>query len=148
MEEESAKVLLQAIIPKVFNPAPTCRFVVFEGKQDLEKRLVGKLKSYLIPNAKFVVLRDQDSGDCVEIKSTLKSKCAEGNHPVTLVRIACRELERWYLADLKAVSDGLGIAGLPRLQEKRRFRNPDNVHSPARALWQIAPSTGKSADHA
>ena len=142
LEEESA-ALLQAIIPKVLNPTPPCRFVVFEGKQDLEKRLVRRMKGYLVPCARFVVLRDQDSGDCVAIKNSLKSKCEDGNHPEALVRIACRELESWYLADLNAVGIGLEVTGLAHLQESRRFRNPDNVISPARELTRIAPSYQK-----
>lgn len=143
LEEESSKVLLQALIPRVLDPAPNCKFIVFEGKQDLEKRLVRRMKGYLVPNAQFVVLRDQDSEDCLEIKNTLKSKCAEGNHPESLVRIACRELESWYLADLRAVEIGLSTLGLQSLQEKKRFRNPDFISSPARELIRVAPSYQK-----
>jgi len=32
-----------------------------EGKQDLEKQLLGTMKGWLVPDAAFVVLRDQDA---------------------------------------------------------------------------------------
>ena len=143
LEEESAKVLLGAIIPRILTPTPPHRFVVFEGKQDLEKQLARRMKGYLVPKARFVVLRDQDSGDCYKIKSLIRAKCVEGNHPETLVRVACRELESWYLADLKAVERGLGVTGLARHQGRKLFRNPDTVGSPARELIKIAPSYQK-----
>lgn len=143
LEEESAAALLQTIVPMVLNPTPSLRFVVFEGKQDLEKQLARRMNGYLVPDARFVVLRDQDSCDCRKIKDSIMAKCAEGRHPEALVRIACRELESWYLADLNAVEKGLRMTGLARLQEKKHFRNPDNVGSPAKELARIAPSYQK-----
>ncbi|MBI5234973.1 MAG: DUF4276 family protein [Deltaproteobacteria bacterium] len=143
LEEESAKALLQALIPRVLNPTPPCRFVVFEGKQDLEKRLARRMQGYLVSDARFVVLRDQDSGDCRKIKKSLRAKCVEGQRPEALIRIACRELESWYLADLKAVEKGLSVKKLLQLQQKNPYRNPDNITSPDRELARIAPSYQK-----
>lgn len=139
LEEPSAQALLEKIIPRIIDQTPACRFVVFEGKQDLEKNLVRKMKGYRVPDARFVVLRDQDAGDCRALKDALKSKCAEGLRPDTLVRIACRELESWYLADLNAVELGLGVKGLAGRQQEKRFRSPDDIVSPARELSRIAP---------
>ena len=44
LEELSAQALLESIIPKILAHAPSCRFVVFEGKQDLENNLVRKMR--------------------------------------------------------------------------------------------------------
>lgn len=57
-------------IPENIQP----RFVVFEGKQDLERQLVRKLRLWRIPDCRFFVLRDQDSGDCRLIKRNLLEK--------------------------------------------------------------------------
>lgn len=51
-----------------------------------------------------------------------------------LVRIACTELETFYLADLVAVEQGLEISGLAKLQGTRKFRTPDRLGSPSREL--------------
>ena len=65
LEEESARVLLEQIVPALVNSEDLIpRFIVFEGKQDLEKQLHRKLRSYMNPKARFIVLRDQDGSDC------------------------------------------------------------------------------------
>jgi len=46
-----------------------------EGKQELEKQLPLKLRAWRLPDCKFVVLRDKDSGDCVVIRKGLVKKC-------------------------------------------------------------------------
>ncbi|TCL76782.1 uncharacterized protein DUF4276 [Hydrogenispora ethanolica] len=143
LEEPSAAALLEGLLPRLLPPNFTCRMIVFEGKQDLEKRLVKRLRGYLNPKARFVVLRDKDSADCREIKTNLRQKADEAGRPDTLIRIACYELESWYLADLAAVEAGLQIAGLTGRQNKRLFRNPDVIPNPAHELQRIAPSYQK-----
>lgn len=142
LEEASAQALLETIIPRILHPMPSCRYVVFEGKQDLDRRLASRMKGYLKP-ARFVVLRDQDSADCHKIKESLLAKCNEALKSYTLIRIACRELESWYLADLKAVENGLSVTKLSQLQQKNPYRNPDNISSPSKLLAQIAPTYQK-----
>jgi len=74
LEEQSAKIFLSIIISKLQNPYPV-RYIVFDGKQDLEKNISRKLKAYCNPNAVFIILRDQDSGDCLAIKNRLVNEC-------------------------------------------------------------------------
>ncbi|NNN06725.1 MAG: DUF4276 family protein [Elusimicrobia bacterium] len=143
LEELSAEALLKGLLPRILPNAPPCKYVVHEGKQDLEKRLEQRLRGYRVPGARFVVLRDQDSADCRAVKNSLRNKCAAGAHPDVLVRIACREIESWYLADLRAVERGLGVKGLASRQQEKRFRDPDSLPSPAKELSKIAPSYQK-----
>ncbi len=119
------------------------RCLVFEGKQDLERRLVQRMRGYRVPNAKFIVLRDQDASDCKVIKKMLVQKCCEARHPDAVVRIACYELESWYLADLAAVERGLGLSNLVKHQKERQFSSPDIYPSPSQTLKKIAPSYQK-----
>ena len=46
----------------------TPRYIVFQGKQDLEKNLVKRLRGWPLPGFVFVVMRDQGAGDCVTVK--------------------------------------------------------------------------------
>lgn len=139
LEEESARALLERICPILIPPASRVhsRFIVFEGKQDLEKQLVKKLRNYLNPRARFIVMRDQDRTDCRRTKKSLAALCARAGRPETVVRIACRELEAFYLGDLRAVELGLGIAGLGGKQDKAKFRDPDQLSSPSRELQKL-----------
>lgn len=137
LEERSAKVMLEGFLPKVLPAHIVPRYIVFEGKTDLEKSLSIKLRAWSNPRARFVVLRDQDSGACTDVKSDLVSLCSAAGKPSTLVRIACRELESWYIGDFKAVEDGLGVSGLARHQDKRKFRNPDILNNAYEELSKV-----------
>jgi hypothetical protein len=138
LEEPSAKEMLKGFLPKLFPDFSNYRFIVFDGKQDLEKRMLNKMRGYLVPRAKFVVLCDQDKGDCRVLKQRLLRKCIEAGQPSALVRIACFELESWYLADLAAVERGLQTSGLLRYQQDRHYASPDSYNNPDERLEGIA----------
>jgi len=143
LEELSARAMLEGFLPKIVSDLVRCRFIVFEGKQDLERQMVKRMRGYLVPYARFVVLRDKDSEDCRDVKRRLVGKCAEGNHPDSLVRVACHELESWYLGDLAAVEAALGFTGLARQQHKTPYDKPDDMAAPARKLQSISPTYQK-----
>lgn len=135
LEEASAKAMLEGLLPKLLPAEIVPRFVVFEGKQDLEKQLVRKIRSYRNPDARFIVMRDQDSNpDCKSVKAKLTELCRQAGQPAALVRIACRELESFYLGDLAAVERGLEITGLVKHQTNKLFREPDRLGSPSKEL--------------
>ena len=132
LEEASAKAMLEVLVPRLAPPGAAfpLRCVVFEGKQDLERNLERKLRGYLTPNAKFFVLRDQDREDCRKLKQRLKKICVKAKRPATVVRIACRELESFYLGDLRAKN-------LARRQSTEKFRDPDQLQNPAAELESL-----------
>lgn len=137
LEELSAKAMLEGLLPRILQQGSAIRYIVFEGKQDLEKQLVRRMRGYRKPDARFVVVRDQDSGDCVAIKQRLAALCREAGRPDAIVRIACRELESFYLADLAAVEQGLSVAGLERQQNHAKYRTPDRLGSPSQELKSL-----------
>lgn len=137
LEEPSAKEMLEGIRMRIPATDTEWRYVVFSGKQDLEKNLVKRLKGWLKPNSLFVIMRDQDAGDCVIIKKRLASLCMEGGKGQALVRVACHELESFYLGDLKAVEKGLGLKGIASEQQRSRFRNPDFLSNPSEELSKL-----------
>lgn len=143
LEEPSSSAMLDGLLPRILPEGVIYRTIVFDGKQDLEKRVGKRLRGYLNPNAKFVILRDKDSSDCFKLKANLREKCIEANKSDVLIRIACYELESWYLADLAAVEKGLDVPGLADKQNKRLFRNPDFFPNPSAELQKIAPSYQK-----
>jgi len=96
------------------------RCIPFEGKQDLEKQLVRKIDAYQNSQARFIVLRHQDSAaDCAAVKRKLMVLCeATGKAARCVVCIACKELEAFYLADLLAVEEAFGLTGLAKKSSK------------------------------
>ena len=139
LEEASAKAMLEGLVPRLLDDRIQVRLITFEGKQDLEKQLPLRLRGYLNPHARFLVLRDQDSApDCKLVKHRLMRLCeSAGRGAVSLVRIACRELETIYLADLKATESALGISGLAKQQSTSKFRQPDRLESPSGELSKM-----------
>jgi hypothetical protein len=136
LEEDSAKAMLESLLTRILDPKVIPRLIPFEGKQDLEKQLVKRLRGYINPHARFIVMRDQDNHpDCSVIKQALLKRCDEaGRLGVSLVRIACCELETFYLADLAAVERALDINGLVKQQRYAKFRNPDATQNPSKEL--------------
>lgn len=151
LEEPSAKAMLESLLPRLLDDAIRFRCIHFEGKQDLEKQLVRKIRAYQNQQARFIVLRDQDNNpDCRAVKNQLLELCEQsGKGERCLIRIACRELESFYLADLRAVEQALTLNGLSSRQGRKKFRTPDSLGSPSRELkiltehryeknWQLA----------
>ena len=137
LEEPSVRAMLESFLPGILPEDYAMQFVIFDGKSDLEKRLALRLREWQKPDCQFIVLRDQDNAVCTDVKATLRQKCVEGHHPEALVRIACHELENWYLGDLMAVEAGLQVTGLARLQNKAKYRNPDGIANSAEELKKI-----------
>jgi hypothetical protein len=137
LEEPSARAMLEAFLP-VFLPADVqVRYRVFEGKQDLHKRLGKRLREWQQPDTYFLILQDQDSNDCQALKQTLQQICQESGQNKTRVRIACHSLESWCLGDLSAVEQGLKLNGLSCRQREKKFRNPDALNNPDEELHKL-----------
>ena len=71
LEEPSAQDALQVWVPQWLPAGVTPHYLVFQGKQDLEKRMVLRMRHWLLPDSRFLVMRDQDSGDCKAVKAAL-----------------------------------------------------------------------------
>jgi len=137
LEEPSAEEMLKAVLPKVLPDHIHPEFKVFEGKQDLEKGLTRTLKAWRMPHCAFIVIRDQDSGNCRTVKQKLIALCKQAGRDDVLVRVACRELESFYLGDLAAVETGLHLSGIAKKQNNRKYRDPDRLGNPSQELERL-----------
>ncbi len=142
LEERSMREALEGLLPRILPDDVHVILVPHEGKSDLERSIPRKLRGWRTPDTWFVVMRDQDSGDCVAVKERLQRLCSEGGREDVLVRVVCRELESWFLGDLAAVEEALGES-VARLQEKGKYRAPDELGSPSRELAAIVPGYSK-----
>jgi len=143
LEEPSAQDFLQAVLPGLLPSGMAAHFMVFEGKQDLEKQLLRRLKFWLRPNSRFIVMRDQDSGDCQVIKQHLQALCAAAGRPDAVVRIACRELETFFVGDWQAIAQAFDKPALAKHDRAAKYRDPDRLGSPSHELRRVLPSYQK-----
>lgn len=144
LEEDSMKILLEGLLPRLFPGLPfLC--VPHEGKQDLEKSIPRKLKAWREPGVRFVVMRDLDSADCRKVKENLVRLCRKTRRRDVLVRLVCQELESWYVGEPDALLQAYPQARQKALRElgKRRFRDPDSVVRPSDAISMLIPEFQK-----
>ena len=133
LEGRAERVFLEGFLPRVFpaiaDPerfAPPI-YVTFEGKHDLQDELCRKIRGWNTPNSVFIVLQDQDREDCRVAKKRLLLECANARkQTASVVRIACRELENWYLGDLVAVGTVYGV-NLENHHKKALFHDIDKL---------------------
>ena len=143
LEEPSAAAFLKALVPKLLPDSVTPHYIVFQGKQDLEKQLARKIRVWTRPNSRFLILRDQDSGDCRKIKARLHDLCPEARRPDTVVRIACRQLEAFFVGDWHAIGQAFGKPRVSANDGKAKFRNPDLMGDPFREIERDIPDYQK-----
>jgi len=143
LEEPSARDLIEGLLPRLVGEDVEAAYIVFEGKQDLEKRMVGRMRAWQKPDSKFIVLRDQDSGDCHSIKAGLRERADAAGKPDALIRVACRTLESWVVGDWTAVAETFEKPALAQQANKAKFRDPDVLHDPVRDLRTFLPEYQK-----
>ena len=137
LEEPSAREMLKGVLSRFLPEDIKVTYLVFEGKQDLQKQLERRLRGWQQPDSHFIVLQDKDSHDCLAVKRKLQDLCDRAGRSEALVRIACHELESFYLGDLRAVEKGLCMKGLAVQQRTRKYADPDALAYAAEELKQL-----------
>lgn len=125
--ENFLRTLLPRILPTGIELDRNCFIRPHEGKSDLKRSLIRKIKAFPhFPRpVKLLVIHDQDSNDCLKLKEELNSICSILQPGDYLIRIACRELENWYLGDLESVESIYPDSKAAGFVNRARFRNPD-----------------------
>lgn len=148
LEEPSMKALLEGLLPRLFpDSIPNQHFLCIdhEGKADLEQSIPRKLRGWRVPGDVFIIVRDNDGGDCIALKERLRNLCKGTGHDDALVRIVCQELEAWYLGQPDALADVYDDEKLRGLGGKSRYRNPDAVIKPSIVLEKRCPRFQKQS---
>ena len=140
IEEQSMEVFLKGLLPQVLPEDCKYDLHVFQGKQDLLRKLDDRLQGYRpwlrSAGRRIVVVVDRDNDDCSELKDKLeqkaadaglltRSQCQDGEWQV-VNRIAIEELEAWYFGDWEAVRQAYPRVP-PNVPRKRGYRNPDSI---------------------
>lgn len=139
-EEPSMKEALKAVLKTLGIDDYT--IISHQGVSDLERSLPIKLKAWRDPNAKFLILRDNDMGDCKARKrKLLQIILRTGKEDVSKVRIVCQELEAWFVGDVNALeSSGYFTKTIPT---RLRRCDPDQREKPSRDLGGLRKGYGK-----
>jgi len=155
LEEESVQIALENLLPKILPKNITYDFHVFQGKDDLIKKLPLRLKGYrhwLPLNWRIIILLDSDGGDCLILKAKLQkianqagfltlSEVGPNGQFQVINRLAVQELEAWFFGDFTALRHTYPRipAGLMR---HKKYRNPDNIVNTWETLERIMQRAG------
>lgn len=145
LEEPSMEELLRGVLPKVFPEWVENQHwiaVPHRGKSDLESSVPRKLRAWNMPDDRFIILRDNDGGDCLAHKARLLTLAASRADKV-LVRIVCQELEGWFLGDLEAVAQAYPVAARHLKATHRKYPDPDRMTNASDELRQLTEVPGK-----
>ena len=138
-EEPSAEAALQIILPKLIDTSiHTFQILVHNGKEDLLKKLPGKLRgmqNMVQQGWRFLILIDRDNNDCHDLKQKLEKiatqsglftkNAPDSNGQFQVVnRILIEELESWFIGDARAIATAYPKVNINTLQHQR-FANPD-----------------------
>lgn len=130
LEEPSMKEFLERLLPRFF-PGLLFQCVPHEGKSDLDKSIKRKLLAWREPNVRFVIVRDNDNANCIQVKQQILQWCREAGREDTLVRLVCQELEGWYLGDLAALELAYPGNRINTERNRSKYRNPDEWQKPS-----------------
>ena len=153
VEERSMKAFLEVLLPRLLPADRTFSVHAFEGKRDLLKKLLPRLRAYekyLPSDWRLFVMVDQNGGDCRKLKAHLEEAAHEsglvtrtrgvGFSWQVVNRIVIEELEAWYFGDWEAVR-----AAYPRVTGttgRARYRDPDGIQGTWEAFEQILSQRG------
>jgi len=135
LEEQSAEAMLRELLPRCF-PTLRCTYRRFSGVNKLLDRLEKTIRNHADTRCPIIILCDQDDKDCIEFKERILNLCKKTKQESRcIIRIACHELESWYLAQLDVVANHFGVPEL--LKRQNKFNNPDSINKPSKELDRI-----------
>lgn len=153
MEEALAQLL-----PRILGSRATWAINNYRNKDNLLRKLPDRLRGYASrlngePHLRIVVLVDQDSEPCAELKQRLegmarqaglltKSMTTTPTDFTILNRIVVTELESWLLGDVPALCEC--YPRLPRTLDRRRgMRSPDAISNAWETLHRQLRQVGE-----
>ncbi len=133
VEDYSTRKFLEGILPRLGFAKHLFEIKHHRGKGDLTSNLGKIIPSLSKRVQQIIIILDQDQQDCVKLKSELNEKMVHCACKYK-IRIACYELEAWFLGDMVAISKCSPRFKVSSFQAKEKYRDIDK-------FTKIKPST-------
>lgn len=124
VEEKSSAVIIEHLSASL-KLGRRVRILSHDGFGDLKKSIPRKLNAEYDELTRFIILCDADNKNCIERKRQLFDLVPHAKRSRTIVRIACRELEAWYIAQPEALRRGGAIKN--KISKRMLSRDPDQI---------------------
>lgn len=144
LEEPSAELALRIILPRMIPHAEehvNYELRVFSGKDDLLRKLPSRLRGYSTwarnGDVRILTLVDRDDDNCVALKEkinriavdaglTLHQSGSPASGGSFKARIACEEIEAWFLGDPVAIRSAYPKVA-KTFEHRASFRDVDSI---------------------
>jgi Domain of unknown function (DUF4276) len=144
VEGTSEFYVMEALLKKLGIPPAEFKVIPHQGHGELKRKLHISLRAWRDAETRFLIMRDNDSGDCNARKAELlKIIAREGKLGQSKVRIVCQELEAWFLGDGEALRKA-GFFGKDRAAPAVLRRDPDSVAKPSQHVRKMRPDHKKT----
>ena len=146
-EEASARIVVEALWHALC-PTRDVRVLEHDGKSDLARSFPRKIAAWAFPaDARFVVLQDNDGGDCQALKNQLRERVPPDRIARVRIRIVMQELEAWYLGSPTAMARAKLVtdAQASRMSRQAKFRDPDAIANAKQELQRLSEISGQMA---
>jgi chromosomal replication initiation ATPase DnaA len=138
VEDYSMRQFLDGILPRLGFDEHIFEIKHHRGKEDLISHLDKIIPSLSKRAQQIIVIIDQDKQDCVALKNEIKEKMAWCFCEYK-IRIACYELEAWFLGDMAAIAKCSPRFKARSFQGKKKYRDVDNIEKPSTVIAKIVP---------
>lgn len=144
-EKASARIVVQ-FLAESRNLLDRVRVIQHEGKTDLEASIPRKIGHWRAAEPpRFIILRDNDGGNCARLKGRLRDIVPENSHSRVKIRIVMHELENWYLGDFKAIAAAglLPIEKIDGLEKRAKYRDPERLANAKQEFKRLVGGRGQ-----
>jgi hypothetical protein len=142
VEDYSMKKFFEGILPRLGFEKHQFDIKHHHGKEDLLMNL-DKIVPSLCKSAQFImVVIDQDKQNCTLLKNKIKTKMVRCVCEYK-IRIACYELESWFLGDMQAISRCSPRFKASFFQNKEKYRDIDSISKPSDVIAEMIPDYEK-----
>lgn len=122
-----------------------CEIKHYRGKEDLISSLEKTIPTLSKRVDFIIIVIDQDKQDCLQLKEKLKSKMSKCQCKYK-IRIACYELESWFLGDMNAITQCSSRFKKDFFQNKQKYHQVDGIIKPSKVIEEIIPDWKEKYD--
>lgn len=98
----------------------------------------------MAPHDRFVIVRDNDGGDCGALEEKLRGLARDEPVEDVLIRIVVQELESWFLGDFDAIGSGYPTFDVEKFRNRAKYRDPERVANASEELGKLIPGYCKT----
>ncbi|RKZ58954.1 MAG: hypothetical protein DRR08_15045 [Candidatus Parabeggiatoa sp. nov. 2] len=142
VEDYSMIKFLEGILPRLGFEEHRFEIKHHRGKEDLISHLNNIIPTLSKRAQQIIVIIDRDKQDCVALKNKIQEKMAWCSCEYK-IRIACYELEAWFLGDMEAIAKCSPRFKASFFQGKKKYRDIDNIPKPSSVIEEIVPDWKK-----